>query len=187
MIITDEVRRFYDTAEICKNGHVITIHYESQPVERKNYCPQCNATTIHECPNCKKKIQGCYHSENRAALSCNPLTNSSKYYSFTTCMTQKNQYTPPAYCHNCGAPFPWTEALISEADKIIEMMSDLKPDQKKELKSIFPDLISDTSSTVSSSIKAGSILKSVDNFLVDALKAQVGSSIVATATKFLGW
>jgi Uncharacterized protein conserved in bacteria len=182
-----EVRRFYDTAEICKNGHVITIHYESQPVERKNYCPQCNAATIHECPNCKKKIQGCYHSENHEALSCSPLTNSSKYYSFTTCLTKKDQYTPPAYCHNCGSPFPWTEALIAEADKIIEMMSELTPAEKEELKLIFPDLIAETSSTISSSIKFEKLLKPVNALLISALQAATGNFIVAAATKFLGW
>jgi hypothetical protein len=188
VIITAEVKRFYDTAEICKNGHVITLHYESLPIERKSYCPLCNAATIHECPTCREKIQGCYHVGKRTLTSFNCFEPGQEQYSYHTyCITQPEQYVLPAYCYHCGKPFPWTDALISEADKIIEMMSDLKPDQKKELKSIFPDLIADTSSTVSSSIKAGSILKSVDKFLVDALKAQVGSSIVATAAKFLNW
>ncbi len=182
MSITVEVRRsFYDTAEICKNSHIITLHYESKPVERKSYCPLCNAPTIHECPICHTAIQGCYH---RGYID-SPSQGPDSYRGY--CLTIKAQYVPPAYCYNCGAPFPWTDGLLAESSKIIEMMHELTPDQKKELKSIFPDLIADTSSTVSSSIKAGCLLNSVNKFLVDALKAQAGSSIVATATKFLGW
>lgn len=80
----------YDTAEICKKGHVITANFNSSMHERKNYCPKCGEKTIFKCENCRGIIKG------------GKRINRNIY---------AKQIVKPKYCENCGKPYPWTLRL----------------------------------------------------------------------------
>jgi hypothetical protein len=60
----------------------------SYPESNKKFCDKCGSETITKCPKCQAYIQGYYHVEGVLG-------------GFT--------YKLPTFCHECGAPYPWTE------------------------------------------------------------------------------
>ena len=174
--------RYYETAQICTNGHLITKHFDLHPMDRCNSCPTCGASAISECPHCHEKIRGCYHVKRlvRTTNMGNDLRTSNH------CITD-TPYSPPAYCHSCGKPFPWMEAKLEEVSLLISMSEELSTEEQKTLNKLFPDLFVDRPHTVSSAISVAHILKKASPFLHDALKSAIGDKIVSTALKFLDW
>lgn len=53
----------------------------------------------------------------------------------------------PAYCGQCGKPFPWTEAALKAADAIAEESEDLTDQDKATLKASLPALTVDSPET----------------------------------------
>lgn len=101
---------YYDTMQVCLNGHQITASYEEYPEFRKNFCDICGEKTITSCPQCKTPIQGKY-------------VNDIVVIGFETPV--------PDYCHKCGAPYPWTKR---KATKTKEISSREKKKTKKDKK-----------------------------------------------------
>lgn len=93
----------------------------------------------------------------------------------------------PYYCDNCGKPYPWTEALLTETSELIDLMSELTTEQKNELKKYIPNIIVEKSSTKSSAIKISKLLKPVEKSLVDALMSTLSGKVVESALSFLPW
>lgn len=89
----------YDTQQVCLNGHQITDRYHKNPERRKDFCDKCGAETIYTCPNCNVEIKGHHYAEGVS-------------FHFPASVLE--------YCHNCGAPYPWTnnkvESEISSFD-----------------------------------------------------------------------
>ena len=52
---------WYDTAQICMNGHVINSMSISHPEHNKKFCDKCGAPTTTNCPKCNTPIKGHYH------------------------------------------------------------------------------------------------------------------------------
>jgi len=91
--------RRYDSAAVCRRGHVFTAHAE-RAAEVPHRCVTCGAEVIIECPACGKRIRGLPFNVNA-------------------------KYRPPDFCDDCGTPFPWLtraghiyqlENLLDEAD-----------------------------------------------------------------------
>lgn len=61
--------------------------------------------------------------------------------------TISQKYDRPAYCHNCGKPYPWTESAIETMRKIIWEDEDLFEDEKERMNESLPDLITETPKT----------------------------------------
>ena len=118
----------YDVSQVCLNGHVITDRYNGSPQLRKDFCDQCGAKTIKQCPNCGKDIQG------------------GDYIVSISGVTIAGMTPAPGYCHNCGQPFPWTTARLEVAQQTIREMDDLG-DKKDELANSLPDLAVETPKT----------------------------------------
>jgi hypothetical protein len=113
----------YDTAQICRNGHLITEFASTYPEHKKDHCTKCSAETIDACENCGQAIQGIYHAGGLGAIG---------------------KYTKPKYCHNCGKPYPWTELQIQAAKKIIDQLNDLVSSEREDLKNAIDDIVKDT-------------------------------------------
>lgn len=112
---------YYLIAQICLNGHVITDSYNKNPEFHQNYCDKCGAETITKCPNCKTNIRGDYEVEGVAVIS--------------------SRISPaPAYCYNCGNPFPWTKSAIDAAQLLINEDENLNPLEKQQFTDSLPDL-----------------------------------------------
>lgn len=152
----------FDVAQICENGHLITKHFNTHPEERAEYCPQCSAKTISCCPSCGAAIRGCQHEilsfKNQALIS---YDDEERYHieTRTSCMT--SDYTPPAYCYKCGKAYPWTQKLLDEANRIVNMSETLTEEEKKKLRSTFPDLICDNPNTRSATLIANKLMEKI--------------------------
>lgn len=92
---------YYDTAQICLNGHAVTDSVRQAPERTQKSCDECGASTITQCPSCQAPVRGAYVVPGVVALGF--------------------RYTPPAHCHNCGAPYPWTAAALEAARELIDL------------------------------------------------------------------
>ena len=91
---------WYDMAQVCLNGHLITALAQTNPRLRKKICPVCGEPTLTECFICSAPIRGHYHGWQAVGLG----------------PTQ-----PAAYCHECGTPYPWTQRTIKTAQERIKI------------------------------------------------------------------
>ena len=136
---------YYKTAQICLNGHCITsdIDYNTE-----NYCSVCGSATITKCPNCHSNIRGDY--EDDFAIFAG--------------------YETPKYCHNCGKPFPWTEAAIQAAAEILALDDSLTADGTQILIDALPDLICETPKTKLAVAKFKKLLSASERFVIDGIR-----------------
>ena len=79
----------YDVAQICLGGHVVNDRTHEFPHSNAQHCSQCGARTITQCQTCGIDIRG-------PEFGFEPGLDSSTFL-------------PPAFCHACGKPYPWTE------------------------------------------------------------------------------
>lgn len=191
--MSTSIQKQYETAQICESGHLITKHYSLYPAEQKPFCPICSSPTICECPSCHAKIQGCLHRIDEEFNLANCFFDDEfscpepESITRSECLDENAEYIIPAYCHNCGKPFPWMQANLDEIETLIAMSDDLTGEEKNQLHTLFPNLFTETPHTVSSAITTARLLTKLSPLLKDALKASVGDKIVANALKFLGW
>jgi hypothetical protein len=85
---------YYDTALVCRAGHVINDHAGTRPQFNKRFCPLCGQSTLGACENCNQPIQGDYIAEGVFFLS--------------TSVSE-----PDPYCPECGQPYPWQAAKVA--------------------------------------------------------------------------
>src|SRR5690606_24440218 len=114
---------FYDTAQICLNGHVINTMAASSPQSNQKHCAECGAQTITVCPDCNSPIRGYYH-----------VPGVFGFFDFNR----------PGYCHNCGKPYPWTVASLEAARDLADELETLNAEERQQLKDSFPDLVRST-------------------------------------------
>lgn len=123
----------YDTALICMNGHKINGKYHDLPQLNSNFCKKCGAKTINSCSYCRSEICGYYRGGPFAA-----------------------NYRVPAYCQNCGKPYPWTEEKLKALKETIDQ-SEISDKEKEEFSKNLPDIISETPRTQTASLKIKNI------------------------------
>lgn len=112
--------------QVCFNGHMITSMLKSYPEDASEYCSQCGKATASKCQNCQANIRGYHHMSHIAGGGPDK---------------------PPAFCHNCGKPYPWTEASLKAAQEYADEIEGLNESEKQALKSSLNDLVSDTPRT----------------------------------------
>ena len=139
---------YYDTAQICLNGHCITSMALSSPEFKKDYCILCGAKTITTCQNCNKDILGYYHSKYAV-----PYT-----------------YIVPKYCHNCGKPYPWTVTAIQAATELIALDDMFSAEETQILVDALPDLIAETPKTQLAVAKFKKLLSAAGKFTIDGIR-----------------
>lgn len=140
----------YKIAQICLNGHTLSINYEAEyrPDRR---CTQCGAKTIIACPSCNAPIHGGYIAD---------IVFSNGF-----------SYERPAYCHECGEPYPWTKTAIQNANAFIdENMPELTPKEQADFKARVPDIMFETSETPLSSMRISKYLKKVSAIAQEGFK-----------------
>jgi hypothetical protein len=155
----------YDTAQICLNGHSINANYIRFPAHNSSFCNKCGAEMIIACPKCKSQIRGDYHTPGVFAAS---------------------HYRPPAFCHQCGAPYPWTAERLVAARQFTRELEKLDEKEKDILSKSLDDLIRETPNTplaathfkklaAKSGVVAAEGFKSIlIDILSEAVKKQIG-------------
>ena len=121
----------YDTAQICRNGHVITSSATGYPQHRKDFCPKCGAPTITTCEPCGVSIQGAYHVPGFV----------------------DDDIEAPAHCHACGKPYPWTASAIDAARELADELEGLNAEERESLKGTLDDLVRDSARTPVASLR----------------------------------
>lgn len=112
---------WYDTAQICTNGHLINEQLISSPHIDKKFCDKCGAPTITNCHYCRATIRGAYHT---------PSSVSS--------------WTRPSFCTECGKAYPWTEAALKAAQELSDELENLSPEERDLLKKSIDDIVRET-------------------------------------------
>lgn len=154
----------YRVAQICPNGHVATHSADRNPELREAYCSQCGEATLMQCPKCNAPIRGDYDVEGVFAVG---------------------HYEPPAFCHNCGTAFPWTERKIAGAVELVEAGTDLSAAEVQQFKADLTELTKDSPKTQAASLrfkkamaKAGnSVASGVRDIVVDVLSEAAKKAI----------
>jgi hypothetical protein len=117
----------YCGAEVCLAGHVIrdVRSYGSDEPPLVKYCTTCGAPVIYRCVHhdCKAPILGSF------------------YYDDVGDWTWQGLH---AYCHNCGNPYPWTEAALRAAEALADDQEQLTDQEREVLKSSILDVVRDT-------------------------------------------
>lgn len=147
---------FYEVAQICMNGHVITSLLKMNPTRSQKYCSQCGALTITTCPKCNKEIGG-------------------SYYDPEWLKDYEGSYKKPSFCHNYGTAYPWMDSKLKAARDLSDEFDNLTQDERDLLKKSLDDIVRDTPQTTVSALrfkklaaKAGSIAAStLKDILVD--------------------
>jgi hypothetical protein len=140
----------YETALICRNGHVITTGLESSPGMYAKYCRRCGEATISECPNCHTKIRGYYRIEGIALIG---------------------GYVIPKFCHECGKPYPWTERKMDAVYKLIDENKKLNSSEKEVLKKLIWEIVIESPTEDMAIEKAKRLLQIMGNEAVKLLKS----------------
>lgn len=124
----------YYTALACPNGHVTTSMLELSPEDDQPHCSECGEKTIRECPSCGAPIHG---SPGDVAVW---------------------GYSPPKYCHACGAAYPWTAAALASGNELASMLEGLSPAERQSLVASFDDLTRDTPRTAVAVLRTKTLL-----------------------------
>ena len=114
---------WYDTAQICIEGHPINCMSVSSPEHNRKFCRKCGAKTITNCENCSAPIKGFYHD---------PWASRPGNLSW---------FTPRSFCDNCGKPYPWTEAKLKAAKELADELDNLSLEEREILKKSLDDIM----------------------------------------------
>jgi hypothetical protein len=152
---------YYDTAQVCGNGHMVNDRASASPQHNQAFCDQCGQATITSCPGCGTAIRGYYHS---------PV------------VVLGGSGTPaPVFCYACGQPFPWSEARLAAARELTTELEGLSDEEKERLRANLPDLIAETPRTEVAVMQTKKLLRKASGeargALVDVLRQLVREAI----------
>lgn len=153
---------YYQTAQICTNGHIITGNYDISNESHQNFCDKCGSETITSCPNCNSKIRGHYKVEGVAYLG-------------------SSMKSPPSYCYNCGKPYPWTESSLKSAQELLELEDILSKEELNYFNENISSIIVDTPNSKVIATKLKIFISKASSTVGSALKdiiVEIGSETV---------
>ncbi len=159
---------WYDTAQICINGHVINSCSVKLPEHNKKFCNKCGAPTITNCQNCNATIRGEYHQEHVIKAI---------YY---------NELTLSSFCPECGKPYPWTEAKLKAAQEFSDMLVELSLEEREALKKSLDDIVRDTPQTPVAATRFKKLVAKAGKVAADGLR-DILVDIASEAAKKAIW
>lgn len=155
----------YRIAQICLNGHMITDSADVNRELQSPHCSDCGAKTIMNCPECNQGIRGDYFVEGVYMLG--------------------TSISVPAYCHQCGNSYPWTEAKLKAAEDLVDELDELTPEEREQLKGTFADLTKNGPQTEVAGIRFKKILAKVGNEAASLMRKLVVDIASETAKKVI--
>lgn len=133
-------------AAVCDNGHFICFCDGQASVP--NYCSSCRAVVSQKCFSCQAPIFVTHIHDRKPPVDIKQLPN---------------------YCPNCGAAFPWLRSALEAAKQILLMDDRLSAEQKNQMESLLPDVVSETSKTPLAIRVLSSVLKTAETESVKQL------------------
>lgn len=128
---------YYDTAQVCMNGHMVNSRASSSPQHNQAFCDDCGQPTITACRSCGTDIRGYYHSSIVVIGGREPT---------------------PVFCYACGTAFPWSEVSLAAARELADEMEGLTNEEKERLKANLADLVAETPRTEVAVVQTKKIL-----------------------------
>ncbi|WP_299707873.1 DUF2321 domain-containing protein [uncultured Pontibacter sp.] len=155
---------YYDVAQICLNGHVITPMAQTSPNFQQKFCNECGEKTVMNCQSCGSLIKGFYHVTGVIGLY---------------------DYEKPKFCENCGTPYTWTERQQNAANELIDFSEKLSEAEKEDFKASVNAIIRNSTNSNVAQLKfkkyiasAGSeIAKGMRDIFIDVVSESVRKSI----------
>ena len=141
---------WYDVAEVCLNGHVSNANSQRYPAHNKKFCSECGKPTTTRCSGCNMPIRGEFHVSGAVMVS---------------------HFTPPAFCHECGKPYSWTQERIRVADQLTDEAENLDEKEKEALKDTFADLVHQSPRTTLAASRFKRLAKKAGDAITDGLRA----------------
>lgn len=132
-------------AFICEKGHVIESLSDSCA---DKYCTVCGARVISKCPNCGAILRG----------------KSRDAYGYL------EAYTAPAYCKDCGKPYPWTKIAIEATVLMLKEETGLADDERQKLIDVLPDVIAETPRTPLAATRIRKAISSAGRFVAEGIR-----------------
>lgn len=158
---------WYDTAQICLNGHIINTRVINSPQHNQKYCDKCGSSTITNCQSCNTAIRGYYHVEGVYVIG-------------------SDHYSLPSFCLNCGKSYPWTEAKIKAAQELTLELNNLTKEERETLNKSLNDIIRDTPETAFAATKAKKLFAKAGKGVAESFK-NILVDIITEAAKKLIW
>jgi hypothetical protein len=159
---------WYDTAQICIEGHPINCMSVSSPEHNRKFCRKCGAKTITNCENCSVPIKGFYHD---------PWASRPGNLSW---------FTPRSFCDNCGKPYPWTEAKLKAAQDLSDELDNLSKEEREMLKKSIDDIVRDTPQTTVAATRFKKLVAKAGKVAADGFR-DILVDILSEAAKKIIW
>ena len=156
---------WYDTAQICLNGHTVNASSKGYPQHNQLHCKRCGAGTTTECSACKAEIRGDYNVPSVFVSS---------------------HFKAPAFCHNCGKPYPWTQKGLEAARELAAEIEGLTDSERAFLTSSLDDLVRDTPQANVAAVRFKKIVSKTGTAVAQGFK-DILINIVSETVKKLIW
>lgn len=156
---------WYDTAQICLNGHIITTITKTSPELQKKFCDRCGAATITKCPECEVDIPG--HLVRPGAVTIPRI------------------FEMPKFCSNCGFAYPWTESRLKAAHDLANEITEISEEERNVLNQSLDELVKDTPQTEVATVRFKKIVSKAGPELYDAFKKILIEVVSETAKKLI--
>jgi hypothetical protein len=154
---------WYDTAQICLNGHVNNRMTQMFPERDAKFCRECGAPTMTNCQSCNAPIRGEYHVPGVVVVG--------------------SSWSPPSYCHECGEPYPWVRSKLEAARELVDELEDLNTDEREKLRESLDDLVRDTPGTNVAAMRFKRIVAKCGSGVAEAFKEILVDVMSETAKK----
>ncbi len=135
---------WYDTAQICTNGHIINWMSIDKPEYNKKFCDKCGEPTITNCQHCNAIIKGYRHAGRFTHEEFNKRIDEALHQIPDVALAYNTSLKRPSFCPDCGKPYPWTEAMVKTAKELAGELNKLSLKEREMLKKSIDDIIQDT-------------------------------------------
>jgi hypothetical protein len=156
----------YDTAQICRNGHVVNSLSARMPQFNEAFCTKCGAATMTACEDCGVAIRG--------------------YYWVPGVIGGSTDIEMPRFCHACGRSHPWTTASVETARELARDDEKLDDEDRALLERSFDDIIRETPATSVAANRMKRILAKAGKGTAEGLREVLVSIASETAKKSMG-
>ena len=161
---TNGMTEGFEVAQICLGGHMVNSSMLSHPDRGSPHCQRCGAKTIMACPMCHILIRG-------------PIR--------TDYALIRASYQAPPYCHQCGAPYPWTQEALDAARKLASEIDGLSAEDRAALVEGMDALARETPSTELAASRVKRVLGRVSGDVYEAVVKIVTDVATEAAKKMI--
>lgn len=137
----------------------------ASPQHNQAHCSRCGAKSLEQCADCGVPIRGAYH-----------------VYAWGTF----NASAVPAFCGECGKPFPWTETALRAAREFTHELKELSDIEKEEISRSLTGVLSDGPKTPAAVMRIKELAQKAGKAAMEGLKS-ILINVACEATKKALW